>query len=1067
MATNVNVDNQPLFDDLTELPLGEGPRVPAIPVASPEVRQLAIAIEKLKEIVELREGIRGSSVDMNVTWRDLFQQGIASIKIGNETYTSSASGASAFVGTANDLSTPPAPTNLTADGGMAVIILSWDDPNKAYGNHAYTEIWRSTEDNIGTAVMIGTSQSFMYNDSVGASAKNYYWIRFVSTSDVTGPYNAVDGVLGETSLDPAYVLSILSGQISESQLFQSLSDRIDLIDGAITLPNSVNSRLLSEANKRAALAAQLIGNYTGTDLNQLTAGLLYQESAIRNTADSNLAQQITLLAAGVSGGFDVFKTWYFDLTTSDWVAANNVTLTAANGWVNVDATGTNPSITLQSNLTTGVNGGQYSLVKIRVRRKSGTGWSGKVYYSTEGHGFSSSYYKAAANPNIAVGEDAIVEWDMHSLTAGGTDWKNSTITNFKIELGADATDDFEVDWIAVGRNAPGASVAAIAEEASARASGDASEATARSILSTKILGVGNPDDVTTLEDVTTGIIYEEKVARSDAVSGVASSVEALSASVATDISTLSSNIQQEATTRASDDAALATTIESVSAVANAKNKTFYQTSEPSAGESEAGDIWFDTDDDNKVYRYSGTAWEEAFDARIAANASAITDEATARADADSALATSIETLSATVDDNNTAVNAAIEDEATARADADTALATSIETLQATVTTNEETFSALVEQEAIARAEVDGSLGAQYTVKLDVANHIAGFGLAASNGSAAYEVDYTLVATAILSAYIGKTDATALLMKEEFNGRKLGDITNDGAITLVDALDVIKYSNGSSLASTSVAYIEGVLAPRLLANTTKYAALLKFNNAITSEFGVRADRFYIAPPANVSSTTPTTGLYVGYTWVNSSTTPPTVKYYNGTGWQTTPPSFPFVVQVSPTTIGGESVPAGVYIDTAYIKNGSISKAKIGDAVIDTAKIADAAITSAKIGDAQIQTAHIDDAQIGTAQIAEGSITEALIGDAEITNAKIKDGEIDNAKIAGAIKSSDYKAGSKGWQIDKDGAAEFNNATFRGSIDVKSASTGARMTMTNSAIKVYDTNGVLRVVLGDLS
>lgn len=1066
MATSVNVDNQPLFDDLTELPTGDGPRIPAIPFATPEVRQLAIAFEKLKEIVELREGVRGSAVDRNITWRDLFQQGIASIKVGTETYTSNPSGASAFVGSSNDLSTPPAPTNLTADGGMAVLILSWDDPVAAYKNHAYTEIWRSTENNIGTAVMIGTSQSFMYNDSVGSAAKYYYWIRFVSTSAVSGPYNAVDGVLGETSLDPGYVLSILAGQISESQLYQSLSERIDLIDGAITMPNSVNSRLLVEANRRAALAAQLIGNYTGTNLNELTAGLLYQEAVIRNTTDGNLAQQITLLAAGVSGGFDVFKTWYFDATSDSWISAVNTTVAPANGWITVNATGNTPSITLKTDLSPGVNGGQYNLLKIRIRRTSGSGWSGKVFYKTSGHGFTSSYYKQVSNPSIAVGQDAIVEWDMSSLTAGGTDWKTGTILNLKLEIGVDANDDFEIDWIAVGRNAPGASVAAIADEASARASGDAAEATARSVLSTKILGVGDPNDIDTLADVTTGIIYEEKLARSDAVSGVASEVEALSASVASDISTLSGNIQQEATTRATEDSALATTISSVSAVAEAKNKTFYQNEAPSAGESEAGDIWFDTNDNNKVYRHNGSEWQEAFDGRIATNASAITTEATARADGDESLANQIATLSSTVDDGFTTVNSAISTEASARSTGDETLSASITTLQSTVNTNQTNLAALIEQEATTRATTDGQLGAQYTVKLDVGNHIAGFGIAASNASQTYQVDYSAVSIAILNAYLGKTTSTATLMKEEFNGRKLGDVTNDGAITLVDCLDTIKYSNGTSIPSAEVAYLEGVLGARLLANTTKYAELLKFNSAIVSEFGVRADRFYIAPPATVSATAPTSNLYSGFTWVDSSVTPPAVKYYNGSGWQSTPPSLPFVVQVSPTTLGGESVPAGVYIESAFIKNGSISNAKIGDAAIDNAKIADAAITSAKIGDAEITTAKIEDAAIGTAKIADGSITSAKIEDASITTAKIDDAAITNAKISGAIQSTDYKSGSKGWKIDKDGEAELNNATFRGTIDVKSAASGARMSITNTSIKVYDTSGVLRVVLGDL-
>ena len=47
--------------------------------------------------------------------------------------------------------------------------------------------------------------------------------------------------------------------------------------------------------------------------------------------------------------------------------------------------------------------------------------------------------------------------------------------------------------------------------------------------------------------------------------------------------------------------------------------------------------------------------------------------------------------------------------------------------------------------------------------------------------------------------------------------------------------------------------------------------------------------------------------------------------------------PFEVVTSQQTINGENVPAGVYMDTAFIKNGSITNAFIGDAAIDNAKI----------------------------------------------------------------------------------------------------------------------------------
>ena len=42
--------------------------------------------------------------------------------------------------------------------------------------------------------------------------------------------------------------------------------------------------------------------------------------------------------------------------------------------------------------------------------------------------------------------------------------------------------------------------------------------------------------------------------------------------------------------------------------ANSKNKVYRQTAEPTGGTYAEGDLWFDTDDNNKIYRRTGTAW---------------------------------------------------------------------------------------------------------------------------------------------------------------------------------------------------------------------------------------------------------------------------------------------------------------------------------------------------------------------------------------------------------------------------------------------------------------------------
>jgi hypothetical protein len=108
---------------------------------------------------------------------------------------------------------------------------------------------------------------------------------------------------------------------------------------------------------------------------------------------------------------------------------------------------------------------------------------------------------------------------------------------------------------------------------------------------------------------------------------------------------------------------------------------------------------------------------------------------------------------------------------------------------------------------------------------------------------------------------------------------------------------------------------------------------------TSEFGIQADKFWIAPPAVAQATAPSTDLYRGFIWIDTSVpATPVTKYWTGATWSTTRQTvIPFAVVTTPESIGGQTVNPGVYIDAAYIKDGTITNAKIGDATISAAKI----------------------------------------------------------------------------------------------------------------------------------
>ncbi|HHT0493290.1 TPA: TipJ family phage tail tip protein [Klebsiella pneumoniae] len=73
------------------------------------------------------------------------------------------------------------------------------------------------------------------------------------------------------------------------------------------------------------------------------------------------------------------------------------------------------------------------------------------------------------------------------------------------------------------------------------------------------------------------------------------------------------------------------------------------------------------------------------------------------------------------------------------------------------------------------------------------------------------------------------------------------------------------------------------------------------------------------------------------------------------------------------------------------------------------------------------------------VAEGNelyIDTARIKNSSLTSAKIADGSITNAKIGNEIRSNNFVDGLQGWRIAKDGSSQFNNVIVRGRVEANS-------------------------------
>lgn len=164
----------------------------------------------------------------------------------------------------------------------------------------------------------------------------------------------------------------------------------------------------------------------------------------------------------------------------------------------------------------------------------------------------------------------------------------------------------------------------------------------------------------------------------------------------------------------------ALTLTTISTTLGQKADTYFQAAAPT-GTIATGSLWFDSDDNNKPYRWSGTAWALVESvANLASVTAAITSEQNARVSADNAITESM---------NNqfSAVNGSI---ATINGNA-TTLATSVSSLSdylINLSSQLGNTQTAIEVEAQARADADGTMFAKYSIKTDLNGYVSGYGL---------------------------------------------------------------------------------------------------------------------------------------------------------------------------------------------------------------------------------------------------------------------------------------------------------------------------------------------------
>ncbi|HDV5544640.1 TPA: DUF1983 domain-containing protein [Vibrio cholerae] len=266
------------------------------------------SLDALYENVEILTGQRG-----NGRYRAVTEKDVAAIKgtVNKIIVGGGSNGGDSVV------EPPHAPNNVEAFGGFSAILVQWDTPR--FKGFAYAEVWRAGANDFSQAVLIATTPANVFSDVVNLGSHYFYWVRFVNTNDLAGPYHDVNGVAAETSQDIAGVVDELAEQLKSSELIQHMQkeidnkaaqDALDSLDEELTaldkemaesgkLIGRIETILQNVSQVLALQIKQLNAAYVSRDLAQTvsTNAKIVEVSKVSSDAYQALAQKILELTS--------------------------------------------------------------------------------------------------------------------------------------------------------------------------------------------------------------------------------------------------------------------------------------------------------------------------------------------------------------------------------------------------------------------------------------------------------------------------------------------------------------------------------------------------------------------------------------------------------------------------------------------------------------------------------------------------------------------------------------------------------------------------------------------------
>lgn len=197
----------------------------------------------LNESVAVLKGELGDPLDAAVTYNDLINSGLAKrdLRIGSNGFIGGG-GVGIIPGDGPVLDIPPAPTGVQVNGAFQNILIQWDKPT--FVGFSYAEVWAATSNTFADRVLVGTSTASLFSHQVGNGQTRYYWVRFVNTQDVAGPFNSTTGIGDSTVIDIGAQMALLSEELQDLPGYTAITTLITNGDVATAATANAAARVI-------------------------------------------------------------------------------------------------------------------------------------------------------------------------------------------------------------------------------------------------------------------------------------------------------------------------------------------------------------------------------------------------------------------------------------------------------------------------------------------------------------------------------------------------------------------------------------------------------------------------------------------------------------------------------------------------------------------------------------------------------------------------------------------------------------------------------------------------------